>query len=208
MLVISTTLHALVAVGIVLPRLPWRQMQPSSFSGEPNALSLVLLRSGEASQARPLASVTPPASPILPKAPALPVLPKVPIKSAPPAAAAATFALEANPNAHVRALPPETVLSPNPAPHLNSADGVVFLLDVSGSMYEAYEGSTRLAYARQEMSQRIRALPDGTPFAITIYALTARASGPLVAVERTCPPDSPWPRNSTRANSSSSPTAI
>jgi hypothetical protein len=90
-------------------------------------------------------------------------------------------ALEANPNAHIAALPPEAVLSPSPAPHLNGADGVVFILDISGSMYEPYAGSTRLAYARQTLSRRIRALKDGTPFAITLYAMRACNSGPLVA---------------------------
>ena len=47
---------------------------------------------------------------------------------------------------------------------------MVFILDISGSMYEPYAGSTRLAYARQTLSRRIRALKDGTPFAITLYA--------------------------------------
>jgi Mg-chelatase subunit ChlD len=92
-----------------------------------------------------------------------------------------SLALEANPNAHLRALPPEAVLSPSPAPHLNGHDGIVFLLDISGSMYEKCAGSTRLAMARDVLSQRIRALKDGTPFAITVYAQTARNSGPLVA---------------------------
>ena len=91
------------------------------------------------------------------------------------------LALETNPNAHLRALPPEAVLSPSPAPQLNSANGVVFILDISGSMYEPYAGSTRLALARQTMGRRIRALKDGTPFAITLYAAHARNSGPLVA---------------------------
>jgi len=91
------------------------------------------------------------------------------------------LALEANPNAHVQALPPEAVLSPNLAPHLNGADGVVFLLDISGSMYEPYASSSRLVSARQTLSRRIRALKDGTPFAITLYAQRACNSGPLVA---------------------------
>jgi hypothetical protein len=91
------------------------------------------------------------------------------------------LAPEANPNAHVQPLPPEAVLSPSPAPHLNGANGVVFILDISGSMYEPYAGSTRLAFARQTLSRRIRALKDGTPFAITLYAEHARNSGPLVA---------------------------
>jgi len=96
-----------------------------------------------------------------------------------------TQVLEANPNAHIQALPPEAVLSPSPAPRLDSANGVVFLLDISGSMYEPCAGSTRLACARQILAGRIRALKDGTPFAITLYALRACASGPLVAANDT-----------------------
>jgi Mg-chelatase subunit ChlD len=64
---------------------------------------------------------------------------------------------------------------------LNSREGIVFVLDVSGSMYEPYAGSTRLMLARQELARQIRSLKDGTPFAITIYAQTAHNSGPLVA---------------------------
>jgi hypothetical protein len=89
--------------------------------------------------------------------------------------------VEANPNAHVPALPPEAVLSPTPAPVLNGHDGTVFILDVSGSMYEPYAGSTRLAFAREALSSQIHALKDGTPFAITLYAMNACTSGPLVA---------------------------
>jgi len=92
-----------------------------------------------------------------------------------------TLTLEANPNAHLRALPPEEVLSPQHAPQLDGHNGVVFILDISGSMYEPCEGSTRLAFARQTLARRILALPDGTPFAITLYAESARSSGPLVA---------------------------
>jgi hypothetical protein len=94
---------------------------------------------------------------------------------------APALALETNPNAHIEALPPEAVLSPTPTPRLDSANGVVFILDISGSMYEPYAGSTRLAYARQALSTRIRSLKDGTPFAIVLYALRACSSGPLVA---------------------------
>ena len=88
---------------------------------------------------------------------------------------------EANPNAHIAALPPEAVLSPSPPPVLDGAKGVVFLLDISGSMYEPYNGSSRLAYARQALALRIRALKDGTPFAVALYAQRAHVSGPLVA---------------------------
>ena len=48
-------------------------------------------------------------------------------------------------------------------------------------MYEPFAGSTRLAFARESMSNRIRSLKDGTPFAIVLYAQRAYVSGPLVA---------------------------
>lgn len=96
------------------------------------------------------------------------------------AAATPTPVQEANPNAHIPALPPEAVLSPTPPPVLDGAKGVVFLLDISGSMYEPYNGATRLAYARQALALRIRALKDGTPFAVALYAQQAHLSGPLV----------------------------
>jgi hypothetical protein len=90
-------------------------------------------------------------------------------------------AREVNPNAHIAALPPDSILSPTPPPALNGASGVVFVLDISGSMYEPYNGATRLGFAREAVAQRIRALKDGTPFAIALYAQSAYISGPLVA---------------------------
>lgn len=87
---------------------------------------------------------------------------------------------EANPNAQLPPPSPDAVLRPVPAPRLDGTKGVVFILDVSGSMYEAYGGATRLAFARQELNRRVQALPDGTPFAVVLYAKTAYASGPLV----------------------------
>jgi hypothetical protein len=123
------------------------------------------------SKPRPVAATSAPVAPIVP-APshleaalvAKPVLAKA----------------EANPNAHLSPPSPDAVLAPVPAPRLDGTRGVVFVLDVSGSMYEPYGGATRLAFARQEMNQRVRALPDGTPFAVVLYAKTAYASGPLV----------------------------
>ena len=93
----------------------------------------------------------------------------------------AAVALAASPISNIRALSPESVLCPSPAPQLNPSGGVVFLLDISGSMYEPYAGSTRLAFAREALARRIRALADGTPFAITVYGERAQNSGPLVA---------------------------
>ena len=88
---------------------------------------------------------------------------------------------EPNPNAHLPAATPEAVLDPVPAPKLDGTKGAVFILDISGSMYEPYAGATRLTYARQALSARVRALPDGTPFAVVLYAKKACSSGPLVA---------------------------
>lgn len=112
-----------------------------------------------------------------PSSPALDLAEKTKPAIVPPQA----LAMEANPNAHLQSLPTEAVLSSNPAPQLNAAQAIVFILDISGSMYEPYAGSTRLAFARQALSRRILALKNGTPFSITLYAQRACSSGPLVA---------------------------
>jgi hypothetical protein len=74
---------------------------------------------------------------------------------------------------------PEAILSPSGAPHLDG--GVVFVLDISGSMYEPYRGHDRLTLARALLDRQIASVPSGTPFAVTLYGETARRSGPLVA---------------------------
>jgi len=74
---------------------------------------------------------------------------------------------------------PESILSPNGVHHLEG--GVVFVLDISGSMYESYAGSSRLVLARRLLDRQIGSLPNGTPFAIALYGESARRSGPLVA---------------------------
>jgi hypothetical protein len=73
----------------------------------------------------------------------------------------------------------EEILAGHGGPHLNG--GVVFLLDISGSMDEAYAGATRLALARKLIYRQIEALPNGTPFAIALYGETTLHSGPLIA---------------------------
>jgi Mg-chelatase subunit ChlD len=90
-----------------------------------------------------------------------------------------SFALKNSNAAHVR-WPSESVLNPATAARVSSGEGVVFILDVSGSMYEPFVGTTRLALARQALDQRIRALRDGTPFALVVYGERAQRSGPLV----------------------------
>jgi len=73
---------------------------------------------------------------------------------------------------------PEAILSPSGARHLDG--GVVFVLDISGSMYEPYRGHNRLTLARALLDRQVGSLPNGTPFAVTLYGETARRSGPLV----------------------------
>jgi hypothetical protein len=145
---------------------------------------MVLLRSKETPALAPARSaMAKPASNVaIAKPVALPSPPPIIVaKATPTTIEAPALALETNPNAHIRELAAEAALSPSPAPHLNSAAGVVFILDISGSMYEPYAGTTRLALARQCLSRQIGGLKEGTPFAITLYALRACNSGPLVA---------------------------
>jgi hypothetical protein len=189
MLMVSLALHASLAAGIALSYFHWAA---TPVAASPKVTTptetVILLRSREtpalqfrepvpakAAAARSVVTSRPAALP----SPAQPLVEKALSASTvvPPPA----LALEANPNAHMEALPPEAVLSPSPAPHLNGADGVVFILDISGSMYEPCAGSTRLAFARETLGRQIRALKDGTPFAITLYSQCARTSGPLVA---------------------------
>jgi hypothetical protein len=188
MLLVSLTLHVGLAAGIALAYFHGAALPVAALSEATTPpATVMLLRSEEtpapgfspSPSAKPAARMIAVNSPVALLSPAQPPVEKVP--PVPTAMPAPALALEANPNAHVRALPPEAVLSPNPAPQLNAGDGVVFILDISGSMYEPCAGSTRLAFARQTLSQSIRALKDGTPFAITLYALRACNSGPLVA---------------------------
>jgi Mg-chelatase subunit ChlD len=76
-------------------------------------------------------------------------------------------------------------LTPSQAPSLDSRAGIVFVLDISGSMYEPCAGTTRLALARRMLEKCLASLPDGTPFAVTVYGETAQTSGPLVAADAT-----------------------
>jgi hypothetical protein len=106
-----------------------------------------------------------------------------PAHPAPPPPPPADFAANV---ARPRPTPPtpptvsaETILAGRGGPHLDG--GVVFLLDISGSMYEAYAGASRLALARKFLDRQIAALPNGTPFAIALYGETTKSSGPLVS---------------------------
>lgn len=183
MLALSLVLHGGLATGYLLTH---HHSAPVTLAAKPEAKAptVYLLTSEETPDLPQPAPFKPVAvkpvetsSPVAFASPTQPVAEKKISAATPPP----SLALEANPNAHLRALPPEAVLSPNPAPQLDGKNGVVFVLDVSGSMYEACSGSTRLIFARQELSRRIQALPDGIPFSITLYAQNARTSGPLVA---------------------------
>lgn len=187
MLTASLTLH-----GGVLGGFAWSRMHtvaaPTQQSSTEQTPTIILLSSEETPdsvQPVPVKSSAPVVptiavdhAPVVLSTPPQPVIKAAPVKTTPPPL---TLALEMNPNAHIRELPPEAVLSPSPAPRLNGRDGTVFILDISGSMYETCAGSTRLAMARGVLTQQIRALKDGTPFAITLYSKSAKNSGPLVA---------------------------
>jgi len=181
MLLLSITLHVSLAVGIVLAHFHWFQA-PADLPSDAKSSTLVLV----SSQNMPVPPVLAPSRPFVSSAnthsatpPALSGTQHENLnasgKAAPPLTA------EANPNANVPLPKPEAILSPVPPPLLNSHEGVVFLLDISGSMYEPYAGSSRLTFARLELARQIRSLKNGTPFAITVYAQTTRNSGPLVA---------------------------
>jgi len=182
MLIASLTCHVCVAVAVALSYLP----ASTPLAVTPNATAPVtLVLHSELAPAPPtkakIAAVATMAS-TEPVAVAVPTQPKVEkLLAAMTPTPAPVQIQEANPNAYIAPLPPDAVLSPTPAPILDGAKGVVFLLDISGSMYEPFNGTTRLAYARQALALRLRALKDGTPFAVALYAQSAHLSGPLVA---------------------------
>ena len=181
MLAASLALHVCVAGGIALSYF-WSASRTATASPEPtNSATVTLVRTAAervVSKAQPSA-IKHAVPTVVATSSAVPLLPTV-SKSLPTVTPVAQSSHEANPNVHIRALPPEAILSPIPPPSLHSAEGIVFILDVSGSMYEPYAGSTRLAFARDVLAERIRALKDGTPFAITLYAQRGYTSGPLV----------------------------
>jgi Mg-chelatase subunit ChlD len=187
-LTVSLALHAGLMTAVVLSFMP-RASSPIGTAHSADAPSILLMRAKAVMSAatvapKPIASAQPAPVVSLAKPSELPAPPAIPLVEKPtplPATPPPALALEANPNAHIRALAPDSILSPSPAPYVNSAEAVVFILDVSGSMYEPFAGSTRIALARQTLAKQISALKNGTPFAITLYALNATTSGPLVA---------------------------
>jgi len=114
---------------------------------------------------------------ITPDRPTQPPSQPVPPPSQPPDFAARPVALRPHP-APLPTVSAQTILAGRGGPNLTG--GVVFLLDISGSMYEPYAGATRLELARKFIDRQIEALPNGTPFAIALYGETTKRSGPLV----------------------------
>lgn len=186
MVIASLALHLGVGAGIALSYFHTKATSTGDANSD-STVNMIMLGSVETPNLSPTRASTPQASSALAGArpaptPLPPQPPPAPVKKAlPPVAPTAFLALEANPNAHLRNLPPEEILSPRAAPHLDGAAATVFVLDVSGSMYEPYAGATRLAYARAAVARRINALPNGTPFAVVMYAERSRPSGPLIA---------------------------
>jgi len=184
MLTASLILHGGVAIGLGLTYFHGAPASVVVASSETKTPTVILLSTKETSEFLPAREIKPvtaqstaTSEPGIIPSPAPEMVDDKRSTVAPPP----TLALATNLDAHIRALAPEVILSPNPPPHLDGKGGVVFVLDISGSMYEPCNGSTRLALAREELTRRILALKNGTPFAITLYAQTAYTSGPLVS---------------------------
>jgi hypothetical protein len=184
MVFLSIALHMAVAVGFALAYFH-QPNAPASLPVEIKQPALVLISSQigtpelqSLAPSKPVISSVTPSLP-QPEASVPSVIPHESLVTDAKSSSVATA--EANPNANLPLPRAEAILSPNPPPPLNSHEGVVFLLDVSGSMYEPYAGSTRLMMAREELAGQIRSLKNGAPFAVTVYAQSAHNSGPLVA---------------------------
>jgi hypothetical protein len=118
----------------------------------------------------------------------VPAKPSRPPNRATPPPRPATLADQAAPPPRPKPASPQQVnsaaiLAGRGGPHLTG--GVVFLLDISGSMYEPYAGVTRLALARKFIDRQIAALPNDMPFALALYGETTKSSGPLVPANDT-----------------------
>ncbi len=181
MLILSLVLHLGLALALTLSHHRPASTTLAAASGSPT-VNLILLRSFDTPDptVAPVVTATHPSVPgkatFRPAPSAPPEVATKPGAAAPPP----SLALAARMNARLRALPPEAILSPNHAPHLDGSNGIVFLLDISGSMCEPFQNSTRLTFAREALCRRIRALGEGTPFAVILYADRSSRSGPLV----------------------------
>lgn len=152
--------------------------RPASETAEAPAVNL-LLRS-EASFGQPVVVASARLAQPVAKENGVPVLPSpTPQAVTGPAAVQPVNALALKDRNGAQVRLPSSFGSPT-ATQINSHNGVVFVLDISGSMYEPYAGATRLLLARQLLDQRIRDLKEETPFAVVVYGETARRNGPLV----------------------------
>ena len=175
-LLISTALHATALLGFFAFSLPSSVPRPAPTEAPDLSTLSLQLRSEEVTHA--IIASTQPKTQSKAVAQGAPVL-KAKVADAPTPEQPDSFALKDRDRTPIRVLE-DPVLSPSPAPSVNAHDGVVFILDISGSMYEPYAGSTRLVMARRLLDQHLVELKDGTPFAIVVYGETARRSGPLV----------------------------
>ena len=174
---ISTALHVIVGAAILLPSLGYKIGTPANAAPAPTTVTF-LLRSEPSTAPVVVAASSARPSPV-PKHNGLPVLASKSRTAGSSSADVAALALKDRAVSRLRSAS-VSVLHPSVPPSVDPRAGVVFVLDISGSMYESYAGSTRLALARGLLAQRIRDLRDGTPFAVTVYGESARRSGPLV----------------------------
>ena len=158
MVLTSLSLHV---IGLLLWLISEQPMPGAGHGHDAEPPGTMIILSKEISPDRPSHPAPPPSPP-----PEKTVVVDKTVKPAPRQESASTVSAEA-------------ILSGRGGDHLNG--GVVFLLDISGSMYESYGGATRLALARKFVDRQIAALPNGTPFAIALYGETTKQSGPLVA---------------------------
>ena len=177
-LLISTALHATALLGFFVFALPASMPRPATDESPTLSTLSLQLRSQETvhhrlspSKATSIEKTVTEGAPVV----------KTKVANAPSPEQPDSFALKDQSQAHIRILD-NPLLSPTPPPSVNPREGVVFILDISGSMYEPYAGATRLALARHLLDDRLTQLKDGTPFAIVVYGETARRSGPLVPV--------------------------
>jgi hypothetical protein len=165
MLAISLALHGLLAAAIGLVRFP--SALPAQKAG-PATIALVLM-----SPAAPEVAFVPPKQATHTDPAGTVEVATQPMDG--PSTPAVAFLPHSSTHIQLR-----SPLAPATAPRVDHHAGTVFVLDVSGSMYEGYAGANRLAYARRALSDAVHALRPGTPFALVVYAERACISGPLV----------------------------
>ena len=179
-LVISFALHVVVGVALLLPSLGWQRFSSPAPETPPETLQLRSYESFGPAQA----AVTAGRRETAPIPHALTIEPPAPVAAKAPESRPAAFALKDAAKAELRNVPNPASVAGDAA-SAKGGNGVVFVLDISGSMYEAYGNTTRLALARELLARQIHELADGTPFFAVVYGETARRSGPPVAANET-----------------------